>query len=142
MDYLMFQSFATAATDPDLAARELALGRIVLGGLLVFMVLNIISHISAFFIFRKAGRKGRWVFVPIYNLWCAFEVADYPGYYSLLSYLPLVGTAALMLVALRVARAFDKSVIFAVGLVLLPFVALPMLAFGKAVYKPSRMHAD
>lgn len=49
--------------------------------------------------------------------------------------LPL-GPALLCLVSFGIARRFGKGRLFGWGLLLLPYVFLPILAFGKAKYSP------
>ena len=43
----------------------------------------------------------------------------------------------MILVALEMAKVFGKSAGFGVGLIFLPFVFYPILAFGSAQYKGS-----
>jgi hypothetical protein len=49
--------------------------------------------------------------------------------------IPCVGIVVSVLVILDLAKSFGQSVGFAVGMLLLPFVFMPMLAFGDARYR-------
>lgn len=108
-------------------------------------VIIVVSIILYFFysyclglIFRKAGQKMWPAFVPIYNLWVMFEMADLPGWLSLLAIVPFFNLIAAILqyVALfRISKNFSKRVAFyIVGLVIFPYVGVPILAFGKSTY--------
>lgn len=49
--------------------------------------------------------------------------------------IPCVNIVAWVIVSLDMARVFGKSQAFGVGLILLPFVFYPMLAWGDAQYQ-------
>jgi hypothetical protein len=69
------------------------------------------------------------------------EIVGRPGWWSLsflLSIIPLIGWIAPLIVSVIImidlAKAFGKEPAFAVLLILLPIIGLPILAFGQAKY--------
>lgn len=89
-------------------------------------------------LYDKAGKPGWAAIIPVYNLWILYEIAGLPGWLSLLVLIPFVGLAAVFVVgiiaAIKIAPLFGKESAFSVGLILLPVVFYPILAFGKAEY--------
>src|SRR5436190_10571059 len=84
--------------------------------------------------FVKAGKPGWACIVPIYNLVVLLEIAGKPLWWILLCLIPCVNIVILILVYVEVARKFGRSVGFAIGLVVLPFIFFPILGFGDAQY--------
>jgi hypothetical protein len=137
MDYTTDYSYSTSSTLDGTAGMV---------ALLIGIPLAILMIVSMWKVFQKAGRPGWAAIVPIYNSWVYFEIAGKPGWWSLLTLggiVPLLGIVAgiayfvlFIIASLEVAKRFGKSTAFGVlGLVLFPFVGLPMLAFGKDTYK-------
>ncbi len=85
-------------------------------------------------VFEKAGLPGWGAIVPIYNIYLICKMGGKPGWYVLLFFIPFVNFVISLLVYLGVARKFNKSDGFGVGLWLLGFIFLPILAFGPATY--------
>lgn len=85
-------------------------------------------------IFTKAGEPGWAAIVPIYNAIIILKIVGRPIWWIALLLIPCVGWIVGIIVAVDLAKAFGKSVGFAVGMILLPIVFYPMLAFGDAQY--------
>jgi len=85
-------------------------------------------------IFTKAGEPGWAAIVPIYNIIILLKIVGRPWWWFILMLIPLVFIIFAIIVALDLAKAFGKGVGFAVGLILLPIVFYPILAFGDAQY--------
>ena len=106
-----------------------AVGPIVLLAVVVF-------ELAAFWrIFTKAGEAGWASIVPIYNIWVLLRITGKPGWWVVLMLIPLVNIVVGIVEAAALARAFGKSGGFAAGLILLPFVFYPVLAWGDAQYQ-------
>lgn len=58
-----------------------------------------------------------------------------PLWWIILLLIPIVNIVIGILVFVDLARAFGKGVGFAIGMLLLPFIFLPILAFGGAQYR-------
>jgi hypothetical protein len=62
------------------------------------------------------------------------EIVKKPIWWIILLMIPIVNFVVLILIFIELAKAFGKDGGYAVGLILLPVVFLPMLAFGDAQY--------
>ena len=103
--------------------------------LLVLLVLAVVQLVSLWQIFTKAGRPGWAAILPIYGSVVALRVAGYSGWWTLILLIPYLGAFIISgMLAAGIARTFDRSSLFAVGLFFLPFIFYPMLAFGSSRY--------
>lgn len=107
-----------------------------LGMMLVWCAVVLILVISLWKIFTKAGKPGWAAIVPIYNLIMMLEIACKPIWLFILMLIPLVNIIILIIVLIELAKRFGKGVGFAIGMLILPFIFYPMLAFGDAKYTP------
>jgi hypothetical protein len=113
----------------------------VLGGIfagvlgLVYLAVIALAIASLWVIFTKAGQPGWAALVPIYNVIVLLQIVGRPVWWVVLMLIPCVGIVVSVLVILDLAKSFGQSVGFAVGMLLLPFVFMPMLAFGDARYR-------
>lgn len=86
-------------------------------------------------IFTKAGKEGWAAIIPYYNYYVLLQIVGRPGWWLLLYLIPCVNIVIMFIVAMDLAKSFGKETGFAIGLVLLPFIFYPILAFGDATYK-------
>ena len=98
---------------------------------LLSMALGVLMIVSLWKIFKKAGKPGWASIVPIYNIYIMCEIAEKEWWYVLLSCVPFVNIYAIIVLYNGMAKKFGKSGGFVVGMILLPVVFFPMLAFGK-----------
>jgi len=106
----------------------------VLYGAIVLLMI-----ISMWMVVKKAGRPGVSQIVPIWNLIELVRIAGKPLWWVILILLvPIANIVMLIMTFHGISKAFGKDAGFTVGLVLLPFIFWPILAFGKATYtKPA-----
>ena len=90
--------------------------------------------ISLWKIFVKAGRPGWAAIIPFYNIFVEIEIVGLPWWVFLLVFIPGANIAALILISINLANVFGKSTGFAVGLIFLGFVFIPILAFDDSKY--------
>jgi len=89
-------------------------------------------------VFEKAGKPGWAAIIPIYNLVVLLQIVGKPIWWIILFIIPIVSLIVAIIVYVALARAFGKGVGFALGLIFLGFIFLPILAFGSATYtKPA-----
>lgn len=93
------------------------------------LAILVLSVASLWRVFTRAGEPGWAVLVPIYNGVVLLRVARRPVWWLLLLLIPGVNVVTALVVDVALARRFGRSAGFAVGLWLLPFVFLPVLAF-------------
>ena len=85
-------------------------------------------------LFTKAGEPGWASIVPIYNIFVMLKIAGKPGWWFILLCIPGVNFIISILVGISLAERFGKTAGFGIGLALLGFIFLPILAFGDAQY--------
>jgi hypothetical protein len=118
------------------------------GSIIVSIVISVILIISLWIVFKKAGQPGWAAIIPIFNFIVLLRVAGRPWWWvfaMLLPIIPFVGALLLLVVmifvSIGVAKNFGQGAGFIVGLVLLPFIFYPILAFGdykwQGVIKPA-----
>ena len=98
---------------------------------LLSMALGVLMIVSLWKIFKKAGKPGWASIVPIYNVYIMCEIAEKEWWYILLLCVPFVNIYAMVVLYNGMAKRFGKGGGFVVGMILLPVVFFPMLAFGK-----------
>lgn len=86
-------------------------------------------------IFEKAGRKGWEGIIPLYNFYVMLKFVGKPGWWLVLFFIPLVNYIFVIWTMNMLSKSFGKSEGFTVGLVLLSFIFIPILAFGSAKYQ-------
>jgi hypothetical protein len=102
--------------------------------LLISSVIGILMIISLWKIFKKAGEPGWAAIIPIYQTIVFLKIAGKPGWWFFLLLIPFVGLVFAILALVNFAERFGKGGGYIVGLIILPFVFFPMLAFGDAQY--------
>ncbi|MBP8002708.1 MAG: signal peptidase I [Chloroflexi bacterium] len=85
-------------------------------------------------IFTKAGKPGWAAIIPIYNFVIYLEIVGRPLWFIVLFFIPFVNFIALILLMLDLAASFGKDMIYAILLILFPYVMLLVLAFSDAQY--------
>lgn len=113
------------------------LGLALMGLLLYFSILFaifLLMIVSWWKIFTKAGKPGWACIVPIYNLIVLFEIAGKPLWWILLLLIPVVNVIILIITIVEVAKAFGHGIGFAIGMILLPIIFVPILGLGSSQY--------
>lgn len=117
------------------SSAETAAGGAALGGIMLVWLAVIVLMIAAMWkVFDKAGEPGWAAVVPIYNLIVMLRIAGKPAWWVLLMLIPFVNFVVLIIMDVAFAKAFGKGVGFALGLIFLPFIFFPVLAWGDARY--------
>ena len=101
---------------------------------IIGLIVCIISLVALAKVFKKAGRPGWAVIVPIYNLYVLFDIAWGKGIMFLLMLIPVVDIVVLIMLYVKLAKAFGKSGGFAAGLIFLNLIFVCILGFGSAQY--------
>lgn len=116
------------------AISALGLAAAALIGLISF-AFAILMVVSMWKIFTKAGKPGWASLIPIYNLIVCLEIGRKPMWWIFLFLIPFANLVAAFVLLQGLAEAFGKGTGFTLGLIFLPFIFFPLLAFGDARYQ-------
>lgn len=120
---------AAAAPAPTSGSSSMVFA--ALGGVLLFLLVLIASIWK---VFVKAGQAGWKSLVPFYNFFVLLQIAGCPSWWFLMFFIPLVNLYFMVVMYIRLAEKFGKSVLFGFALCFLGFIFFPILAFGSATY--------
>ena len=100
---------------------------------IIEIALTVLMIAALWKIFIKAGQPGWAAIIPIYNwiVWC--KIVGRPAWWVLL--LLICFPIFYIILSIDLARSFGKGTGFAVGLILLAIIFLPVLGFGSAQYQ-------
>ena len=105
---------------------------------ILYLALIVFLIVTMWKIFTKAGKPGWASLIPIYNVFVMLDIAGKPAWWFILFLIPFVNLIVSILVIAGIAANFGKGGGFVVGMILLPIVFYPILAFGSAQYsKPA-----
>ena len=108
------------------------------GGSIVMMIIwlafAILMIVATWKVFVKAGRPGWAVLIPIYHTYVFLKIAGKPGWWLIWFFIPLLNLIFGIIATVAFAQNFGKGTGFTVGLIFLPIIFIPILAFGEAQY--------
>ena len=108
-------------------------------GFVITLFISIL--IMAFFIFvywiifTKAGEEGWKSLIPIYNVYILYKITWGNGLIFLLLLVPFVNFIVGILTINKLSKCFGHGLGFTLGLLFLPIIFLPLLAFGDSRYE-------
>jgi len=106
-----------------------------IGVYILFAVfISLILLICNWIIYNKAGKPGWACIIPFYNIIILLEIIDRPIWWFFLGLIPPVGFILGIIMTFDLAEAFGKDIGYGFGLLLLPYIFFPILAFGNAQY--------
>ena len=100
----------------------------------IWLAVVILGIISMWKVFSKAGQPGWASIIPIYNTYILLKIGGKPWWWLLLFLVPIANIVVAIWMINMVSKSFGKTEAFTVGLILLPFIFWPILAFGDAKY--------
>ncbi len=127
-DSYTYSTVNSSTMDPAASA---AFGGMILVFGLVYLVVVVTTIVSMWKLFTKAGKPGWAAIVPIYNNVILLEIAGRPWWWVLLQLVPIFGLWVTIVSMLDFAKSYGKSTGWGVFLILVPIIALPMLAFSR-----------
>jgi hypothetical protein len=104
---------------------------------LIWLAVTVVIIAGCWKMFTKAGKPGWACLIPIYNIIVLLEIVGRPLWWIVLFLIPIVNAIAAIIVSFDLAKVFGRGVGFAIGLILLPFIFVPVLGFGSATYQGS-----
>ncbi|SFT69513.1 hypothetical protein SAMN05216474_1867 [Lishizhenia tianjinensis] len=106
------------------------------GGFLVFqLLLLVVTVVSLWKVFQKAGQPGWASIIPIYNIIVLLKIVDKPLWWIILLLIPFVNIVMAFVIYIELAKKFGQGAGFGIGLVLLGIIFFPILAFGNYTYE-------
>lgn len=109
----------------------------IFGGVffIFWLAVVVVVLIAMWKVFVKAGQPGWAAIVPIYNTYIMLKIAGRPWWWLLLLLIPIVSIIIAIIVMIDLSKSFGKGIGFAIGLIFLPFIFVPILGFGSAQYQ-------
>ncbi|WPP51079.1 DUF5684 domain-containing protein [Catalinimonas niigatensis] len=104
------------------------------GIMIIYFALIILILVSMWKIFTKAGKVGWASIIPIYNIIILLEIIGKPAWWIILYFIPGVNLVFAVWSTNLLSKGFGNSEGFTIGMLFLPFVFYPVLAFGSASY--------
>lgn len=86
-------------------------------------------------LFKKASKKESTAFYPVINLFTLLDITETSTFLGILFFVPIINVIVLSILFYRLGSSFNTSLFFKIGLVILPIVFYPILAFGDKAYK-------
>jgi Family of unknown function (DUF5684) len=101
---------------------------------LIYLVVIVFEIAAMWKVFVKGGHPGWAAIIPFYNYYILSKLVGRPGWWWILFCIPFVSFIIWIIVAIDLAKSFAKTTGFAVGLIFLGPIFIPILGFGPASY--------
>jgi len=102
--------------------------------IIIYVLYLFLLSDSLYAIYEKAGKPGIASLIPLWNIIVLLEIIKKPWWWLLLFAIPVLNVIFYIWSLNLLSKSFDKDEEYTLGLVLLPFVFLPKLAFSDAQY--------
>jgi hypothetical protein len=103
-------------------------------GVVVYVAIIVFEIAALWHVFTKASEKGWKAIIPIWNTLIVLKISGRPLWWIILFIIPIVNIIVFIVLYYNLAKSFAKSGAFAVGLIILPFIFIPILGFGSSQY--------
>lgn len=101
---------------------------------IVSLIITIFTLFSMSIVYKKANRSKISAWIPIYNILVLLEIVNLPKWYLIMLLVPGLNILFGLKIMEQLAKFFRKSKLFGIGLLFLPFIYFPILAFGDSEY--------
>ena len=101
---------------------------------LLYAAVIVLLYASEWAIYQKAGKRGWYSLIPVYNILVLLQIVGKSWWWILLFLIPFVNIIFVIWMLNMLSKSFGKNEGFTIGLLFLSFIFLPILAFGKAKY--------
>jgi hypothetical protein len=102
---------------------------------IIYIAVIVILIAALWQVFVKAGEAGWKAIIPIWNTLVLLRIVGREWWWIILMLIPIVSLVVWIIVAIDLAKSFGRGTGFAIGLILLPFIFLPILGFGSDTYR-------
>lgn len=98
------------------------------------LILSVLMGISTWKLFKKMGYNPLFAFIPFYNYFIILKETKHPKWWTILSYLPIVGPIMMSVFHLYLMKKFGKTLFKdQILTVLLPFIYMATVNYSKDV---------
>jgi hypothetical protein len=104
------------------------------GMVIFYLAVLVLTYAGLWKLFVKAGKPGWAAIIPIYNAIVLIEIVGKPTIWVLWLLIPCVNFVFGIWLLNLLSKSFGKTEGYTVGMIILPFVFIPMLGFGDAKY--------
>lgn len=94
--------------------------------------MSIIVVVAIWKLYTIKGYPGWYMFIPFYNLYIMSEIAEVPFLVLFLLIVPILRWIIVFFFIYSIARAYGRGILFTFGLIFLPVIFIPLLAFWEA----------
>ena len=102
--------------------------------MITIFIVGIVMVISMWKIYEKADKPGWACLVPVYKNIVMAEIVGKEFWFGLLPMIPFFGVIFSIWMQNRLSKSFGKDIGFTLGMIFLPLIFFPILAFGSAEY--------
>lgn len=85
-------------------------------------------------VFSRAGEKAWKAIIPFYNQFILYKIVWGNGWLFLTLFIPYGGAIFSLVTLYKLGRVFGKGRIFSILLLIIPFIPMAILAFGRSSY--------
>lgn len=98
----------------------------------IIILFSVFMIVCQWIIYQKAGKPGWAAIIPIYSTLVLLEIIRKPWWWLLLMFIPVVNIVFAIWAINLLAKSFGKNEGFTIGLILLPIIFYPILAFDNS----------
>lgn len=107
---------------------------------LLSLIIGVFIIVAMWRVFTKAGQPGWGCLIPFYSIYLMLKIAGKPGWWLIFFFIPIINFVVQIVMTIDIARNFGRGGWFAAGLIFLPIIFFPILAFGDSVYIGADQH--
>jgi hypothetical protein len=126
---------ATHIQDVSVSTSSSMSGGVIAAYFVVWIAVAVLMIASLWKLYLKAGQPGWPAIIPILNTCMTAHVAGREWWWGLLVLIPCVGIVVWIIILIDLCKAFGKSGAYVLGLIFLPMIFFPILAFGSSQYQ-------
>ena len=98
---------------------------------LIYIIVAIILYASLWIIYTKANQPGWSAIIPVYDIYIWTQVVNRPWWWTILFFIPPITIIVYIIMLNDLSNRFGQNAWFTLGLLFLPIIFLPVLAFGE-----------
>ncbi len=119
----------------DSSGAAAAMGGAFIFFTIIYLAVIVLLIVCGWKIFEKAGKPGWASIVPIYSIIVMLEIVGKPWWYIFMFLIPIYGWIVLPIMLTHdFSKSFGKDIGFTLGLLFLPMIFYPILAFSRDIH--------